>query len=129
MLPEDRFFQTLNKEAIWHRYCGFLDLSPREFMEIQERLLLEQIELIAGSPLGKMIMKGNKPRSVEEFRQVVPLTTYEDYEPYIGNCQEDMLVEKPCFWSRTSGRSGKFKWVPWTTRAEEVWCKNAMAFP
>lgn len=93
-------------------------------MEIQERLLLEQIGLVANSPLGKVIMKGKNPQTMEEFRQVVPLTTYEDYEPYIGTYQEDMLAEKPCFWSHTSGRSGRFKWVPWTSRAEEIWCKN-----
>ena len=88
MLPEDRFFQTLNKEAVWQRYCGFLDLSMEEFMEIQRRLLLEQIELVANSPLYRIITQRKKPQSVEEFRKVVPLTTYDNYEPYIGNCQE-----------------------------------------
>ncbi len=29
------------KEEIWTKYCGFLDLSIGEFMEIQERHLLE----------------------------------------------------------------------------------------
>jgi len=104
-------------EEVWQKYCGFLDLSPREFMEIQEHLLLEEIELVAESPLGKKIMKGTRPKSVEEFRQLVPLTTYEDYAPDIGNCQEDALAEKPFCWAHTSGRGGTHKWVPYTRRA------------
>ena len=108
MLSEDRFFQTDNTEEIWRRYCGFLDLSLTEFMETQRHLLMEQVKLVANSPLGKALMKGRKPGSVEEFRQTVPLTTYEDYVPYIGKCQDDALVEKPLFWCHTAGRGGNF---------------------
>ena len=127
MLPEDKFFQTHDKSKIWQRYCGFLDLSIEEFMEIQERLLLEQIELVADSPLGKIIMKGQKPASVEEFRRMVPLTTYEDYEPYIGECQEDHLALKPICWMHTSGTGGSFKWAPYTERCMESWARKGIA--
>jgi len=106
-----------NKDRMWQRYCGFLDLSLKEFMEIQEYLLLEEIGLVEQSPLGQRIMKGVKPKSVEEFRRLVPLTTYDDYTPYIGNCQEDALAEKPVCWARTSGRGGTPKWVPYNQRA------------
>jgi len=34
------------QKEIWTKYLGFLDLSINEFMDIQERLLLEQIELL-----------------------------------------------------------------------------------
>ncbi len=34
---------------IWDRYCSFLDLPLKEFMEIQEQLLLEQIRLVAAA--------------------------------------------------------------------------------
>ena len=43
-----RFQEKLHeysKEEIWEEYCGFLTLSSEEFMNIQKRLLLEQIEL------------------------------------------------------------------------------------
>ena len=30
-----------NREAVWNKYCGFLDLTITEYMQIQERLLLE----------------------------------------------------------------------------------------
>ena len=38
---------------IWQEYCGFLDLSLSEYMEIQKRLLMEQVELMAGCQLGQ----------------------------------------------------------------------------
>ena len=124
MLAEDRFLRSRDKDKIWQRYCGFLALSLREFMEIQEHLLLDEIEMVTRSPLGKKIMKGANPRSVEEFRQLVPLTTYDDYAPYIGDCQEDALAEKPCYWAHTSGKGGSFKWVPFASRADEIICRN-----
>lgn len=96
-------------------------------MNIQEHLLLDQINLVADSTLGKKIMRGNKPGSVEGFRQTVPLTTYQDYAPYIGNCQEEVLAEKPYFWSHTSGRAGDFKWIPYTHRAFDTITRYTLA--
>ena len=124
MLPEDKFFQTNDEKKIWQRYCGFLDLSMAEFMEIQNRLLIEQMELVASSILGKKIMQGNSPRTVDEFRRLVPLTAYKDYEPYMSKQQEDVLAEKPYFWCHSSGRGGAFKWVPYTRRGFEVAAKR-----
>lgn len=116
MTREDEFFQTHTKGEIWQRYCGFLDLSLEDFMNIQENLLMEQIDLVGDSTLGKKIMNDWKPKTVEEFREVVPLTTYQDYEPYLGERREDALHEKPAFWAHSSGRGGYFKWVPYTDR-------------
>lgn len=112
MLQEDKYFQTLNEAELWQRYCGFLDLSIDEFMDIQKELLIDEIEQVSDSLLGKKIMGGRKPQSVEEFRRVVPLTTYDDYEPYLSEQQEDVLAEKPVFWCHSAGRGGYFKWVP-----------------
>jgi len=129
MIAREGMIRSETPEKIWHRYCGFLDLSLREFMEIQEGLLREQIELVEDSPLGRIIMKGNKPRSVEEFRKVVPLTTYwKDYAPHIGNePRDDMLAIKPVVWAHTSGRGGSFKWIPWSQRALERYIDTTMA--
>ncbi len=117
MVTEGGYLRSLDKEKIWQRYCGFFDFSLREFMEIQKTLLLEQLELVAQNPLHKELLKGIKPKTIEEFRKLVPLTTYEDYAPYIDNCREDFLAEKPCCWGRTSARGGSPKWVPYTQRA------------
>jgi len=120
MRREDEYFRTLTEEELWRRYCGFFDLSLDEFMEIQENLLTQQIDLVAESPLGKRIMKGNKPRSMEEFRHIAPLTTYEDYEPYLTERRDDALAVKPVAWCHSSGKGGKFKWLPYNSEALEV---------
>ena len=53
MVKKDELFKTGDQERIWQKYCGFLDLSLQEFMEIQEQLLMEQIELVYNSPLAE----------------------------------------------------------------------------
>jgi len=113
-------------QELWRKYCGFIDLSLEEFMEIQERLVMEQIQWFGKSELGKKIIGEPLPTSVEEFRQKVPLTTYADYEPYLSEKREDVLPEKPLLWMRTSGRSGEYqyKWVP---MFEEMWRAKAGA--
>ncbi|MFC1956717.1 GH3 auxin-responsive promoter family protein [Chloroflexota bacterium] len=109
--------QGKNQE-LWQRCCGFIDLSLKEFMVVQERLLLEQIELLKKCKLGRSIMLGAAPRTVADFRRQVPLTTYADYEPFLLTKNERALPSKPLFWQHTSGRSGEysFKWAPVTAR-------------
>lgn len=103
---------------VWEKYCGFIDFSIEDFIETQRHLLLEQLELFGNCELGRKVMRGARPSSVDEFRRQVPLTTYEDYFPYLPERREDVLPEKPLFWQRTSGRSGeyRFKWIPVTER-------------
>jgi len=119
MLSEDKYFRDLTEAKLWQRYCGFLDLSIGEFMDIQEELLMDQIERVSDSLLGKKIMNNTAPKSIEEFRQTVPLTTYDDYEPYLSEQREDVLAEKPLYWSHSSGRGGRFKWLPSTSQSAD----------
>jgi len=112
MRSEDKYFQTLSQPELWQRYCGFLDLSVEEFMAIQKELLTDQIGMVAGSLLGKKIMGDKPPVTVDEFRKMVPITRYDDYEPYLSERQEDALAIKPAVWCHSSGRSGKFHWMP-----------------
>jgi len=94
--------------------CGFLDLSLEQFMTVQKQLLLEQIGRLNHCQLGRKLMRGAMPETVEEFRREVPLTTYIDYCPELLEKREDVLPAKPFMWIQTSGRSGEypFKWVP-----------------
>ena len=105
-------------QELWQRCCGFIDLSLNDFMGIQERLLMEQLELLRKCKLGRSIMRGAEPRTVSAFRRQVPLTTYVDYEPFLLTKNERALPAKPLFWQHTSGRSGEysFKWAPVTAR-------------
>ncbi|MFC1872782.1 GH3 auxin-responsive promoter family protein [Chloroflexota bacterium] len=105
-------------EELWQRCCGFIDLSLQDFMKIQERLLLEQLELLKKCELGRYVMNEAYPYTVEEFREQVPITSYTDYCPYLLEQREDILPMKPIFWIQTSGRSGEYphKWIPVSDR-------------
>lgn len=113
-IEKDKLFEAGNADTIWRKYCGFLDLSLEEFMVIQKALLMEQVELVWDTKLGEAITGGVKPQSVDEFRRMVPLTTYEDYEPYLKEKQDNILAENPIIWAHTSGHAGLKKWVPYT---------------
>jgi len=119
-------------EELWQRCCGFIDLSMGEFMAIQKRLLLEQLELLKRCELGRYIVNGANPYTVEEFQEQVPMTTYADYCPVLLEQREDALPAKPILWVQTSGRSGEYphKWVPISYRFWEEAGRNfsAIAF-
>ncbi len=102
------------REELWQMCCGFIDLSLEQFMAIQKRLLLEQIELLKNCELGRKVMRGAMPTTMEEFREQVPLTTYGDYLPELAQKREDVLPAKVARWVRTSGKTGEYdvKWVP-----------------
>jgi len=118
MFRAGELLQQGKTKELWQKCCGFIDLSMDEFMTIQQRLLLEQIELLKGCELGRRVMRGTNPRSLKEFQEQVPFTTYGDYTPYLLEQREDVLPEKPIAWQRTSGRSGEYpcKWVPLSER-------------
>lgn len=101
-------------EELWHLCCGFIDLNTDQFMNIQKQLLLEQIQLLNRCRLGRKIMGGAMPATIEEFRQQVPITTYADYCPELLEKNEFVLPTKPVRWIQTSGRSGEYpcKWIP-----------------
>jgi hypothetical protein len=113
--PIDLLSQN-RKDELWQMCCGFIDLSMEQFMAIQKRLLLEQIELLNNCSLGNKVMRGAAPRTIDEFRKQVPLTTYADYCPDLQERREYALPAKPDRWIRTSGYSGTYdiKWVPWS---------------
>jgi len=85
-------------------------------MAIQKKLLLEQVELLKKCEMGRKVMRGAMPTTVEEFREQVPLTTYTDYCPELIEKREDVLPAKVIGWARTSGTSEKsyVKWVPFS---------------
>ncbi len=119
-------------EELWQMGCGFISLNTEQFMAIQKRLLLEQIELLNHCAFGNKVMHGAWPETVEEFRQQVPLTTYADYCPELAEKREDILPRKPAMWVHTSGRSGEYpcKWVPippaYAHELSEVMCGLAI---
>jgi hypothetical protein len=114
-------FRNGNYEELWQRCCGFIDLSLPEFMNIQSRLLKEQLNLLKKCELGRDILKGANPENLAEFRDMVPLTTYADYAPYLLKRRMDVLPRKPILWQYTSGKYGEYthRWAPVTSRQLE----------
>jgi hypothetical protein len=104
------------KDELWRKHCGYLSLSRKEFRDIQTRLMLEQINLLGSSRIGRKLMGGQVPTSLEEFRRVTPLTEYADYGELLKDKKEEDLPEKPHVWARTSGKSSDLgpKWIPYT---------------
>ena len=115
------------KEELWEMCCGFLNLRLEEFMIIQKRLLVEQIDLLKNCEFGRRLMRGSMPETIQEFREQVPLTTYEDYLPELVEKSEERLPRKPAMWVHTVGRAGEynFKWVPLSARFLEEFEKVA----
>ena len=103
-------------KSIWQQYCGFLDLSLSEYMEIQKRLMLEQLSLYASCELGRHIMGGAQPRTIDEFRQQVPLTRYADYADILLEKRTEALPASPVIWIETTweGGSHPIKTAPYT---------------
>ena len=114
-------------EELWHLCCGFIDLSVDQFMNIQKQLLLEQITLLNRCTLGRKLMRGMMPATIEEFREQIPLTTYADYCPELLEKNEAVLPTKPVRWIQTSGRSGEYpyKWIP---VSEKFWDEAGLNF-
>ena len=127
-----RFQEKLHqytKEEIWEEYCGFLTLTMEEFMSIQNRLLLEQIEVWSASGIGQSILKGKHPRTVEEFREMVPLTTYEDYATTLLAKQYSALPEDPVVWVQTTWEGGihPIKTAPYTKAMLDTFKHNVIS--
>ncbi len=52
--------------------------------------------------LGQSILKGKYPQNLDEFRKMVPLTTYDDYADVLLAKQPDMLPGNPVIWIQTT---------------------------
>lgn len=116
-------------KEIWQQYCGFLDLSMDGYMKIQRRLMEEQIQLWSNSGLGQSILKGKHPRTIDEFRQMVPLTEYEDYADILLSKRPDMLPGNPIIWIQTTWEGGKhpIKVAPYTRSMLDTYRNNVVA--
>ena len=98
-------------------------------MGIQKRLLMEQMELWSSSGLGQSILKGKYPHTIEEFREMVPLTTYEDYAPTLLSKQTSALPGDPVLWLQTTWEGGvhPIKVAPYTKGMLDTFKHNVMS--
>lgn len=117
------------KEEIWKTYCGFLDYSMEEFMDVQTRLMEEQIELWTNSLVGRSILKGQEPKTIDDFRRIVPITTYNDYADILLAKRKDSISMNPVVWLQTTWEGGKHpvKVAPYSRSMLDTFRKNVMA--
>jgi hypothetical protein len=122
MTKTSELLRENRKSEIWIKHCGFLNLTMEQFMEIQNRLLHEQLDLLRNSIIGKELFGGKEIATIEDFRKEVPLTTYEDYASFLDEKNEEVLPAKPYMWARTSGRSNPngYKWTPYTKKMYDI---------
>lgn len=124
----ERLKKKQNHE-IWHHYCGFLDLDMKEYMTIQNRLMGEQIRLWSESALGQSILRGKHPQNLDEFREMVPLTTYDDYADILLQKRPEALPGEPIIWIQTTWEGGKhpIKVAPYTRSMLDTYRTNVIA--
>ena len=112
----DERLKKCSREQLWQEYCGFLDMSLSDYMYTQRRLMEEQMRLWCASGLGQKLLQGKQPRTIEEFREMLPLTSYADYADVLLARRGDMLCAEPTVWIQTTWEGGlrPIKLAPYT---------------
>ncbi len=125
---EDKL-RSYSREQLWNEYCGFLDMSLSEYMYTQRRLMEEQICLWRQSGLGRMLLRGQSPKDLEELRQMLPLTSYADYADVLLPKRAEMLCGEPAVWIQTTWEGGlrPIKLAPYTRSMLDTYRHNLLA--
>lgn len=117
-------------DDLWQEYCGFLDLDIGGYMQIQRRLMEEQIGLWSASALGKKLLDGGRPR---DGRGVPPRGSADDLRGLrrtsLLQKRSEMLPAEPVVWIQTTWEGGKhpIKLAPYTRGMLDVFKRNMVA--
>lgn len=125
----DDKLKKLGHEQLWQEYCGFVDMSLSEYMYTQRRLMEEQLTMWCNSGLGRQMLRGAQPRSIEELRAMLPLTSYADYADVLLPKRSEMLCDEPSIWIQTTWEGGlrPIKLAPYTRGMLDTYRHNLMA--
>ncbi|MCQ2477231.1 MAG: GH3 auxin-responsive promoter family protein [Clostridia bacterium] len=103
-----------------------LEKSSMNPMKENEELLKKILKNNANTEYGKRHDFAHI-KTIEEFRKNVPISTYEDYAPYIErvkNGESNILTSSKILgYSRTSGSSGVPKYIPATSDSIKAYVK------
>jgi hypothetical protein len=92
-------------------------------VQAQDRLLRQILEANADTEFGRHHGFGGIT-SFQQFQEQVPISTYEDLEPYINeemNGQANQLTkEPPVLFTTTSGTTGNRKYIPMTREGKRA---------
>lgn len=126
----DQRLKKVSRRQLWQEYCGFLDMSLSEYMYAQRRLMNEQMRYWCASPLGKKLLAGRQPATIDELREMLDLTNYEDYADVLLARRSDMLpCGEPSIWIQTTWEGGlrPIKLAPYTREMLDCYRKNLIA--
>ena len=125
----DDKMKKIGHEQLWQEYCGFVDMSLAEYMYTQRRLMEEQLSMWCSSGLGRQMLRGAQPRSIEELRTMLPLTSYADYADVLLPKRTEMLCDEPSVWIQTTWEGGlrPIKLAPYTRSMLDTYRHNLMA--
>ena len=106
------------------KYAAQLDADVKHPREVQEELLFDLIRANENTPFGKEHHFADI-KTVEDFKRLVPFTTYDDYAGYIYEVMETdkrgiVTTEEIIHFNETSGTMGNPKGIPYTKRMAEV---------
>ncbi len=127
-----RFEEKLKKnnhEQLWQEYCGFLDMSLADYMYTQRRLMEEQLTLWRASGLGRRLLNGRMPETIDQLRDMLPLTTYADYADTLLAKRTELLCAEPAVWIQTTWEGGlrPIKLAPYTRGMLDTYRHNLLA--
>lgn len=102
-------------------------VKKQDISKLQNQYLMRLLHKNANTQYGKKYDFKNI-KTYEEFAKKVPLTVYEDYEPYIeamAEGQKDVLTkERILLFELTSGSSGGKKRIPYTNSLKKEFQKG-----
>ena len=91
--------------------------------QVQSRFLSDLIQAHKNTELGRKY-KLKEIKTVEQFRERIPILPYSSYEPYlerIAQGEQNILTAEPVVYlTLTSGSTGKKKMIPTTRRSQNA---------
>ena len=106
------------------KFAAQLDADVLHPREVQEELLFDLIKANENTPFGKE-HHFEEIETVEDYKRLVPFTTYDDYAGYIYDVMETgkrgvVTNDEIIHFNETSGTMGNPKGIPYTKRMAEV---------
>lgn len=122
----EKKLKKMSRTQLWGEYCGYLDLSLKDYMFMQHRLLQEQLTCWCGSGLGKRLLNGKRPENFEQLREMLPLTSYTDYADTLLAKRAEQLPGQPVIWIQTTWEGGlrPTKVAPYTREMLDTYRHN-----
>ena len=108
-----------------------LDNNSKKAIEISEKLLFKLLDENKGTEYGRKYDFANI-HSIAEYKEKVPFTTYDDYEPYIRRMVEKgetnlITAREPKHYALSSGSVGVPKHIPVSQEELDIYSKYGTA--